>query len=212
MASCTYCKADSASGAKLLSCICRKASYCSKDCQVKDRKNHKKFCLSYAIRESPGKGRGLFATRSIKAGDVIMEEYPLITLDEDVLLEINPTKFKKNEYLNIDKDSKAKILKLHDPAENIKALDSKKVQELIRENPILDFFREAFSDEACTILRILSDNCISVCGVSSLYHRSSDVGLYNNISRINHSCNPNAVSSWVMGDFKKKQIRAIKNI
>ena len=77
MGSCNYCKIDTKE--QLKSCVCKKVSYCSKECQAKDWKTHKPSCPPFIIRESPGKGRGLFATRKIKEGQVILEEYPLLT-------------------------------------------------------------------------------------------------------------------------------------
>ena len=57
--------------------MCGKVSYCSKECQA-----HKPSCPRFILRESPSKGRGLFATRKIKEGQVILEEYPIITINE----------------------------------------------------------------------------------------------------------------------------------
>ena len=80
MASCNFCKVDPKGKEKLKSCVCGKVSYCSKDCQVKDWKVHKPSCPPYVMRESPGKGRGFFATRKIKEGQLILEEYSLLVL------------------------------------------------------------------------------------------------------------------------------------
>ena len=79
MASCHYCKIIPTE--QLKSCVCGNASYCSKECQTKDWKTHKPACPPFIIRKSPGKGRGLFATRRIKEGQVVLEEYPLITVN-----------------------------------------------------------------------------------------------------------------------------------
>ena len=160
MTACTCCKVDS--GAKLLSCVCRKASYCSKECQGKDWKNHKSSCPLYTIRDAPGKGKGLFATRKIKMGQIILEEIPLFALAYGMSFE----EFKANHYINIDEETKAKILKLHDPAENLKALNRNEANKLARKNPNLySFLKQAHSDEACKILRIISSNSIQNCKV-----------------------------------------------
>ena len=66
MASCHFCKIKP--DEQLKSCVCGKASYCSKECQAKDWKTHKPSCPPFIVRESPGMGRGLFATRKIKEG------------------------------------------------------------------------------------------------------------------------------------------------
>merc|ERR1712059_69661 len=60
-------------------------------------------------------------------------------------------------------------------------------------------------------LRIFSGNSVQVCEVSAIYS-STEGALYHHISQVNHSCNPNAVWSWVLDDFRRKQVRAVKNI
>ena len=127
MNTCHVCKV--VSKYPLRSCVCRKVSYCSKECQAKDWKVHKPSCPPFVLRESPGKGRGLFATRRIKAGEVILEEYPLLTRDGLSLI-----LYGAMDYDNIDEDTKTKILQLHDPAETLKTLRPKTVQEMIRKN------------------------------------------------------------------------------
>ena len=67
---CNFCKIDPKEPLK--SCVCGQASYCSKECQLNDWKTHKPSCPPFIIRESPGKGKGLFATRKIKEGQIIL--------------------------------------------------------------------------------------------------------------------------------------------
>ena len=98
MASCSYCKITPAE--KLKSCVCRKAFYCGVECQKKDWKTNKPSCPPYVVGETPGKGRGLFATRKIK------EDYPLFTL----LGGISFQEFQANHYPSTDDETKAKIL------------------------------------------------------------------------------------------------------
>ena len=206
MASCSYCKVNSD---KLERCSsCKAVSYCSKECQAKDWRNHRPSCRPYTIRNVPGKGRGLFATRKIIPGKIILEERPLLTLDKG-----DQFSFMSSHYPNIDVVTKAKILKLFDPAENLKTLDADKVDlnQLIRKNPTLLMWIESTDDEAEKILRIYTGNSINICNVPYLYN-PSESGLYNKISQINHSCNPNAIWTWVRGDFKRKQVRAMKTI
>lgn len=62
------------------------------------------------------------------------------------------------------------------------------------------------------IYRIVCGNSRLICGVKDLYGNTSETGLYQNFSRINHSCVPNAITSWVMGDFKRIQVRAMMPI
>ena len=199
MGSCDFCKKESSG--KLKSCVCGKASYCSKECQAKDWKAHKPSCHLFVIRESPGKGRGLFATRRIKEGQIILEEYPLLAQSACPFLEANP-------FPNIDADTKAKILQLHDPAENLKTLDSKTVKDMVRRNPVVFFWKQDQGDEKNKILRIFTGDSIHICEVQGLYD-TFEAGLYHKIALINHACVPNTSRSWVMGDFQKQQLRAM---
>ena len=141
MASCNYCKVSPSPEEPVKSCVCQNVSYCSKECQAKDWKTHKPSCPPFVIRESPGKGRGLFATRRIKQGQVILEEYPLII----IRVGLSIYEFLANQYPFIDEDIKAKILQLHDPA------DSETVEELISQSPM-----EAKTDEMIKMFRIIS--------------------------------------------------------
>ena len=140
MASCSFCKV---SKEHLKNCVCGKVSYCSKDCQVKDWKSHKPSCPPFIIRESPGKGRGLFATRRIKEGQLILEELPLVTIGGKMSLQ----EFTANHFPNIDDDTKAKILQIHDPAENIRTLDTDTVEKLTSKDPFMILCKEAKTDD-----------------------------------------------------------------
>ena len=202
MGSCDFCKKDPTEPLK--SCVCHKAAYCSKECQAKDWKTHKPSCPPFIVRESPGKGRGLFATRKIKEGEIILEEYPLLVLRDGITL----NEIQAIIYPNIDEETKAKILQLHDPADDIKNLDTETVEKIIRKKPIMKFWREARSDEMSKIFRIITCYSNQICGEQDLYN-TTEGGLYIKITLINHSCVPNATMSWVMGDFQRKQVRAI---
>ena len=205
MDTCAFCKIKPKE--QLKSCVCRKASYCSKQCQAQDWKSHKPSCRPFKIKEAPGKGKGLFATKKILEGEVILEEYPLFTQNGLLL----PYEFKTFFYPNIDEETKAKILQLHDPAEDFKKLDGRTAKKLIKKRPILRHYKEAKSDKINKIFRIIDSNRLQICNFPALYS-DTESGLYNNISRINHSCVPNTTWTWVMGDFKRRQVRAIMDI
>jgi len=200
MTSCSFCHI--VSECKLASCVCGKAFYCNKECQVKDWKHHKLSCPPYNVKDVPEKGRGLFATRKIKPGQVILDERPITTM-RDANITVNSLQ----EVTGFDKEIKASILQLHDPADNLKNLEAKDVDQLKREQPIY-----SMDTEAGKIVRIFSNNCITICVDSDVTNNTAEVGLYPNISLINHSCNPNVMWSWVRGDIKRKQVRAMKLI
>ena len=201
MASCHFCKV--VPEAQLKNCVCKKVSYCSKECQAKDWKAHKSSCPPFVVRESPGKGRGLFATKTIKPGQIILDEYPLLVLENGM----DFVTFGGIYYPQLDQVTKSKILRLHDPAENFKTLDSRIVDEMIRKNPNREMWKEEHNDEVIRIMRIFGLNALELCNDPSL--NISQGGLYNNISLINHACIPNATPTWVNGDLRRKQIRAL---
>ena len=213
MPSCDFCKVDCKD--QLKSCVCKKASYCSKDCQVKDWKTHKPSCPPFTVRQTPGGGRGLFASRRIKEGRIILDEYPLFTLSlgVDIGMDLlSLLEFRTKYFPNIDEQTKATILKLDDPADIFKTLDTETVEEIIRKIPFVLLWEEFITDEPNKILRIFARNRILICGDPDLYGDNAEAGLYSNISLINHSCLPNAVDSWVMGDFRRHQVRALMTI
>ena len=215
-----YCFCKTESVEPLKTCVCCKVSYCNKDCQSKDWRNHKAFCPPFIVREVAGKGRGLFATRKIMPGKIILEERPLLTMEgTSVSLDV----FERNYIPTIDGKTKASILQLHDPADNLHYLERQYTEKdlflLMKENPA--YFKFCLSKwdlegsihaEACKILRIFSNNCIAICQDSDVTSNTSEAALYSQISLINHSCDPNVTWTWVRGDVKRKQVRAVKVI
>ena len=219
MASCSFCKTES--NEKMKSCVCGKVFYCNKECQAKDWKNHKPSCPPFTIREVPGKGRGLVATRRIKAGQIIVEEMSWINLElpseaviyQGGLAQGSPVEKLKYQIDKLDDETRNKIFGLHDPAENIRTLRSENinVEKLCAKNPNFYHWIVKAGDYGSKLLRIFTDCNIKICPDPALYN-AAECGLYQYISFINHSCNPNVFWTWVMGDFKRKQVRALKMI
>ena len=206
--SCDFCKVASD---ELKSCVCKKVSYCGKVCQKADWKKHKPSCHLYTIREVPFKRIGVFATRKINKGEKIMEELPLLALR--VGMGVN--EFRTRHYPNIDEDTKKKIFKLYDPADNIKALNKKQFEAWKGNDRFWDVFSK--SDNASRTLRIFALTCFPV------WAEGRAEGLYHEISFLNHSCIPNADESLVKEempllalragrDLQRKRVLALKTI
>ena len=87
--------------------------YCQVSCQRSDWKNHKNVCkYPFEIRESEGKGLGLFATRDLEIGDLIVREDPILHFEAgDAVILQNPDKF-KSDYENLKRTEKDRILSL----------------------------------------------------------------------------------------------------
>lgn len=59
-------------------CICGKISYCGVDCQKSHWKIHRPSCPPFILKDIPGKGKGLVATRKLALGTIILNEEPLM--------------------------------------------------------------------------------------------------------------------------------------
>jgi len=215
-------------------CPCGKVSYCSTECQKQNWKIHKPACPPYKVIKIEGKGKGLVATRKVAAGDVLLQEMPLMVIDSTDS-EVSSDHFKL-EFEVLGEATQKKVLELFDPVkddlklellENINEVeagirkgreedpDNQELGELVQRMGELGagIIREADEEEEDYIRaqRIFAANSMQVCEVGAIYS-STEGALYHHISLINHSCNPNAVWSWTKGNFRKKVVRAIKPI
>jgi len=58
---------------------CKEVWYCGKKCQSQAWKNgHKVWCGKIAVRDIPGKGKGVIAMKNITMGEVVITEKPLM--------------------------------------------------------------------------------------------------------------------------------------
>ena len=92
---------------------CCKVHYCCRDCQVKDWKNHKLNCNPFEIKESSGKGLGLFATCDLNIGDLIVRpEHPILFFEGGSIgILDNPETFKET-FEALSREKKDLILDL----------------------------------------------------------------------------------------------------
>jgi len=194
---------------------CCKVSYCNKKCQAKDWKKHKPACPPYAIRDIPGKGRGMFAIRKINPGQVILEEKPFFTMT------VLGKHWLPDQFSGINKETKASILQLEDPKDNLMNLKKLDRPEFIGLDRMIEFYDKHYATEdakqdgeARKILRIFINNNFTIDSDSALKGYPYEQGLYKDMCLINHSCNPNAVFTQnvrAKGD-QRKQVRALKVI
>jgi len=215
-------------------CPCGKVSYCSTECQKQNWKIHKPACPPYKVIKIEGKGKGLVATRKVAAGDVLLQEMPLMVIDSTDS-EVSSDHFKL-EFEVLGEATQKKVLELFDPVkddlklgllENINEVEAgirkgreedpnnQELCELVQRMGELGagIISEADEEEEDYLRaqRIFAANSMQVCEVDAIYS-STEGALYHHISLINHSCNPNAVWSWTKGNFRKKVVRAIKPI
>ena len=165
--------------------------------QGKNRKKHKykskpaeESSAHFKQVEIPGKGQGLVATAQLPVGKILIQESPLITAND------GPSRDQEivAKFRLLNDMRKNQLLSLHDPGPT-------SVQEK-------NLSRPESEDKA---VRIFEENCLG------LHYKEEDLkmsGLYKTISRINHSCAPNVVWSWIRRDKSKvvKQVRVIREI
>ena len=141
--------------------------------------------------EIPGKGQGLVATAQLPVGTIIIEESPLITVEDEYL---NPYAAQEivTKFRCLTDEQKNQVLSLHDPGPT---------SFMGKDMPLFGFPDETEKK----VLRIFAANCISFCGHPETNVKKS--GVYKTISRINHSCAPNVAWSWlqVANSIKKTE-------
>ncbi|ORY18943.1 hypothetical protein BCR34DRAFT_621154 [Clohesyomyces aquaticus] len=126
----------------------------------------------FVIKQSPGKGLGVFATRDVEPGTVIMQDSPLIL--------IRPPEMHEGIGYPLDAIqiliTKAFDALSEDDQEEILSLSA---HVLPGEADETDY------DRLKTIFR------------SNAYNTGREIGLFTKVARINHSCRPNAGYQWI---------------
>ena len=131
-----------------------------------------------------GKGLGLVATRALQAGSTIFTEDPLFLITREMKAEVARL---LEAYRGLSEETKEKVEQLHDPGETYDKFDA--IPEI---DP---------SDRK--VLRIIDVNTYG----SELAESS---GVYETISRINHSCWPNVHYTLVAG--RGMEVRACRPV
>lgn len=142
--------------------------------------------LQWEARPSPGKGMGVFATRTLEPGDVIIAEPPII--------KVVPPQFKdgvaypladielaiRTDFDALSEDDKAAVM----------GLASYRTE------------RDEWKDEVVSIFRTNA----YIIGTNN-----TELGLFPKGARINHSCRPNSSQFW-NDKLKKRVVYALKRI
>ena len=145
----------------------------------------------FSIEDIPGKGEGLVASVNLVPGTIIITEKPLIAVDSAFAdIKVFP------EFRALSADKKTAVMSLYDPGEELNSKHQLLSQDEIEKKA----------------LRIFEANCIALCGHKEMNIKKS--GLYQTISKINHSCSPNVNWSWIKEDPSKciKQVLIILSV
>lgn len=130
----------------------------------------------YVVKASPGKGRGIFATKHIAAGTTIFRDRVALSIPEDgpSIREEDVVK----GYHRLSKADQAQFLSLHDGKRHYN-------------NKIFRIWKGKYSslDKANHVQWILTPDTANVFGTNG------STALYFEVSLINHACVPNAIFS-----------------
>ena len=174
---------------------CRAVFYCSKPCMADNWKSHKPDCKrsateDFVVQEMSGKGQGMIANKVFQPGDVILTEEPLIVIKDG-----EPCYQILQRFEALTDEEKAALLCLYDPGDDPS-----------RDVPgVTDLLHRKF-------VRITWANSLQLCSYAEM--QVEGAGVYPTVCRINHSCAPNAVWTWLAKDRSKrtKEIRACRRI
>ncbi|PBK92473.1 SET domain-containing protein [Armillaria gallica] len=176
---------------------------------------------AYVISSAPGKGLGMFAARKIKMGDLIADERPLMVVPlAPVGLAAPPILqgMTKEEVNQAILDHSEGIMR---PIfERMHEENQKEFMELHNSHlhdgsgPTLGVIRTngyGLGDE----LKDETKNVALVSKLSTDEKLKNTIGkytsVYNTLSRVNHSCSPNALRKFYMSSFSM-QLRAARDI
>ncbi|CAI6339021.1 unnamed protein product [Periconia digitata] len=144
----------------------------------------------WEARPSPGKGMGVFATRALEPGDIILEEPPII--------KIIPPDFR---------DGAAYPLSSIDMLLNsaFDALSEEKQAEVMSLHAHLTPGEENKESANRMLIPIFRSNAYIVGKTNT------ELGLFPKGARINHSCRPNSSQVWI-DKIGKRVVRAVRHI
>lgn len=155
---------------------CKMVHYCDVACQKKHWKKHKDDCRCYNIVDSEGKGKGMVARRKIEEGEIIVKEKPLFVVK---------TPYAAKHLVNHLAEIRKNVMKLEEEQRDA-------FYELALARP-----------ELCTkgpgdskLFGVFQANSIELTDLDRKKTKTLGAALFLNISRINHSCLPNAVWSY----------------
>lgn len=162
---------------------------------------------SYAVGQSPLHNRGLFAAQSLRAGDMILDEKPLLERPYDLLdADGNKAQPAFNRYFDdirrMTAEDKQAFLRIMVTNEH----NYENIGDFHDLNTKLEAIMTPTYPTAIQLATTFRQHGFPFCCTVET-HR-----LYNgDVHRLNHSCEPNAEAAW-NPETKRMAVRAIKNV
>ena len=193
MSVCSLCQRTDLSS---LNCTCGKVAYCGQECQRLDWDRHKTDCPLLVVRPVEGKGMGLFTTRKVKAGRMLLKEKPLL------LMEYEDEEDQKDKYMPMT-TIEAEFNKLS-------VEDKNKIYGLRSlEGPVASM-KDVHDQNSIKLGNIIGANAYEI----KYQNGEVKMAVYEKHMRINHSCKPNVSkaswSSWTSGEPGAGDILVVK--
>ncbi|KAK1224472.1 hypothetical protein PQX77_012646 [Marasmius sp. AFHP31] len=163
--------------------------------------------IVYSVdRTRDGRGLGMFATQDLKMGELILSERAIIIVAVELMRQplqvpLHFTDEQIRQAVSFECESELKLCFDRVPEESRKAY--------------LSLHNSCKHDGSGPIEGILKTNGLDLKGMTDFGWnpdgRKGHIGVFKNISRINHSCRPNACYRWDMVSFSM-QIRAVRHM
>jgi len=173
------CAACGARQAGVRLCSCRKVGYCNVGCQRLDWARHRAACPPILVRRVRGKGLGLVTTRLIRAGTRILQEKPLVAVNQNRDTTVVKMADVLRQFQKLSENDRQKYLSLYftsDVSPKMVSLDTGESLAIEVDLP------------AMKIGQIFMANAVGLRKVGDMER----CGVFPLFSRINHSCNPNS--------------------
>ncbi|KAJ7641074.1 hypothetical protein FB45DRAFT_899388 [Roridomyces roridus] len=155
------------------------------------------------VKEVQGMGLGLFASRGIKARELIFSERPLLVAAQLLSTRV-PSHFTREQQLQYSLDQLEKTLAFAVD----RMSDEDKAAYMALKNSHLE-------DGSGPLVGIMRTNGLGISGLRPEITDGSPAGICcgvcNMISRLNHSCSPNVITQWSMLKFSF-QVFAVRDI
>ncbi|KAL0959203.1 hypothetical protein HGRIS_014482 [Hohenbuehelia grisea] len=150
--------------------------------------------LPFRVMEIPGKGLGVVATQDLKAGDLILSERPILVAGSSSAL-LNPPMQKLS---GLTHEQIRQVL-LYEMEKLLEQLFAQLPEE--QQKAYMALHNCHLEDGSGPLMGIKRTNGFNLTGLCDQGDKATYAGVFDTLSRLNHSCNVNAKRKWDMSSF-----------